>query len=44
MGGLFVLLTKRDRYRVSKSCDGRDLSIPDANARTAILIPISTKR
>ncbi|HOO89079.1 MAG TPA: glycosyltransferase, partial [Synergistales bacterium] len=40
MGGLFVLLTKRDRYRVSKSCDGRDLSIPDANARTAILIPI----
>ncbi len=40
MGGLFVLLTKRDRFRVSKSCDGRDLSIPDANARTAILIPI----
>jgi membrane glycosyltransferase len=40
MGGLFVLLTKRDRFRVSKSCDGRDFSIPDAEARTAILIPI----
>ena len=40
MAGLAVLLTKRDSFRVTKPCDGMDLSIADDEARTAVLIPI----
>ena len=40
IAGLVILLTKKDAYRVSRACDGLDLSIADRSARTAILIPI----
>jgi len=40
IAGLVILLTKKDSYRVSRACDGLDLSIADSSARTAILIPI----
>ena len=40
IAGLVILLTKRDSFRVTRTCDGLDLSIADPAARTAILIPI----
>jgi len=40
IAGLVILLTKRDSFRVTRACDGLDLSIADPAARTAILIPI----
>lgn len=40
LAGLAVLLTKRDSFRVTRACDGLDLSIADIAARTAVLIPI----
>ncbi len=40
IAGLVILLTKRDSFRVTRACDGLDLSIAEPAARTAILIPI----
>jgi len=40
IAGLFILLTKRDSFRVTRACEGLDLSIADPASRTAILIPI----
>ncbi|MGI6782708.1 MAG: glucans biosynthesis glucosyltransferase MdoH [Aminivibrio sp.] len=40
VAGAWLLLTKKDSFRVSGACDGPDTPIRDPEARTAVLIPI----
>ena len=38
--GFLLLLSGRNRFSTTGACVGKDLSIPDPGARTAVLIPI----
>ena len=40
VAGTWVLLTKKDSFRVSRACGGADAPIRDPEARTAVLVPI----